>query len=128
VQAAQRHHHEHADAIERRASTDEDAVDVDVDDMGHDFIKSMPIKAHDQTSNQKFVDLALAEPENQELLAQVAKELKGEGWLAIYTRAVRACHLLPMQKHFVVHGFRGGSLLLTDGTGHRHLLVGCSPL
>ncbi|KAL8297354.1 hypothetical protein RB597_006449 [Gaeumannomyces tritici] len=70
----------------------EELLDVDVDCMDHDFIKSMPIKPHDQTSNQKFVDLELADPANRDLMVQVAKELKGADWLAIYTRvAVLLC-------------------------------------
>lgn len=64
------------------------AVNVDVDWMDPEYIKSMPIKPHDQTSNQLWVDIQLGHPSNAELLAQTAKELKDEGWLAIYTRMV----------------------------------------
>ncbi|PTB81932.1 aldolase [Trichoderma longibrachiatum ATCC 18648] len=60
--------------------------------MDPEYIKSMPIKPHDQTSNQLWVDIQLGHPSNAELLAQTAKELKDKGWLAIYTRmAVLMC-------------------------------------
>ncbi|KAK5994338.1 Transaldolase [Cladobotryum mycophilum] len=70
----------------------EEQLNVDVDWMDPDYIKSMPIKPHDQTSNQLWVDIQLGHPSNAELLAQTAKELKSEGWLAVYTRmAVLMC-------------------------------------
>ncbi|KAI6363989.1 hypothetical protein MCOR25_005725 [Pyricularia grisea] len=70
----------------------EEMLDVDVDDMDADFIRSMPIKPHDQTSNQAFVDVALAQESNKNLIVQVATEMKGSEWLAIYTRiAVLMC-------------------------------------
>jgi hypothetical protein len=59
--------------------------------MDPEYIKSMPIKPHDQTSNQLWVDIQLGHESNAELLAQTAKELKNQGWLAIYTRMVRIC-------------------------------------
>lgn len=58
--------------------------------MDPEYIKGMPIVPHDQTSNQLWVDIQLGHPSNQELFRQVATELKDEGWLAIYTRMVRA--------------------------------------
>ena len=69
-------------------------VNVDVDWMDPEYIKSMPIVPHDQTSNQLWVDIQLGHSSNQELFRQVATELKNEGWLAIYTRMVcpRAPH------------------------------------
>lgn len=70
----------------------EEQLNVDVDWMDPEYIKSMPIKPHDQTSNQLWVDIQLGHPSNAELLAQTAKELKDKGWLAIYTRmAVLMC-------------------------------------
>lgn len=56
--------------------------------MDPEFIKSMPIRPHDQTSNQISEDIQLGNPSNAELLMQTAKELKDKGWLAIYTRMV----------------------------------------
>ncbi|KAI6397312.1 hypothetical protein MCOR20_009600 [Pyricularia oryzae] len=70
----------------------EEMLDVDVDDMDADYIRSMPIKPHDQTSNQAFVDVALAQESNKDLVVQVATEMKGSDWLAVYTRiAVLMC-------------------------------------
>lgn len=64
------------------------SVNVDVDWMDPEYIKGMPIKPHDQTSNQLWVDIQLGHPSNAALLVQTAKELKDKGWLAIYTRMV----------------------------------------
>lgn len=67
-------------------------LDVDVDDMDADFIRSMPMKPHDQTSNQAFVDAELAKEANRDLIVEVASKMKGADWLAIYTRvAVTLC-------------------------------------
>lgn len=63
-------------------------VNVDVDWMDPDYIKSMPIKPHDQTSNQIWLGIQLAHASNAAALKQTAKELAGEGWLAIYSRMV----------------------------------------
>ncbi|UKZ52974.1 hypothetical protein TrVGV298_006760 [Trichoderma virens] len=70
----------------------EEQLNVDVDWMDPEYIKAMPIKPHDQTSNQLWVDIQLGHPSNAELLVQTANELKDKGWLAIYTRmAVLMC-------------------------------------
>ncbi|GJN76175.1 hypothetical protein PLIIFM63780_010214 [Purpureocillium lilacinum] len=70
----------------------EEQLNVDVDWMDPEYIKNMPIKPHDQTSNQLWVDIELGSPSNADLLAQTARELKDKGWLAIYTRmAVLMC-------------------------------------
>lgn len=67
-------------------------MNVDVDWMDPEYIKNMPIKPHDQTSNQLWVDVQLGHESNAELLRETAKELKDKGWLAIYTRmAVLMC-------------------------------------
>lgn len=63
-------------------------VNVDVDWMDPEYIKSMPIVPHDQTSNQLWVDIQLGHESNRHLFLKTAKELKNEGWLAIYTRMV----------------------------------------
>jgi transaldolase len=57
--------------------------------MDPEYVKSMPIRPHDQTSNQLWVDIQLGDESNADLLVQTCKELKNEGWLAIYTRMVR---------------------------------------
>ncbi|EEY18871.1 transaldolase [Verticillium alfalfae VaMs.102] len=70
----------------------EEQLNVDVDWMDPEYIKGMPIVPHDQTSNQLWVDIQLGDDSNRDLLLETAKELKNEGWLAIYTRmAVLMC-------------------------------------
>ncbi|KAL0936993.1 transaldolase b [Colletotrichum truncatum] len=70
----------------------EEELNVDVDWMDPEYIRNMPIVPHDQTSNQLWVDIQLGHPSNKELLLETAKELKNQGWLAIYTRmAVLMC-------------------------------------
>ncbi|PNY29015.1 Transaldolase [Tolypocladium capitatum] len=59
--------------------TDAATVNVDVDWMDPEYIKRMPFKPHDQTSNQIWVDIQLGHESNRELLLQTAKELKGKG-------------------------------------------------
>ncbi|KAI1822160.1 hypothetical protein F4861DRAFT_551005 [Xylaria intraflava] len=67
-------------------------VDVDVDWMEPEYVKNMPFKPHDQTSNQLLVNIELHRESNADLLRQTAKELKDRGWLAVYTRtAVLMC-------------------------------------
>lgn len=56
--------------------------------MDTEFIRNLPFKPHDQTSNQLWVDIELGQESNRELLLQTARELKDQGWLAIYTRMV----------------------------------------
>ncbi|KAF7560694.1 hypothetical protein G7046_g3459 [Stylonectria norvegica] len=70
----------------------EEQINVDVDWMDPEYVANMPIRPHDQTSNQLWVDIQLGDASNADLLAQTTKELKNEGWLAIYTRmAVLMC-------------------------------------
>ena len=57
--------------------------------MDPDYIKSMSIKPHDQTSNQLWLHIQLSNPTSKELLESVVKELRDEGWQAIYSRMVR---------------------------------------
>lgn len=57
--------------------------------MDPEYVKNMPIKPHDQTSNQLWVDIQLHHESNAELLKETTKDLKGQGWLPIYTRMVR---------------------------------------
>ncbi|KAI0873756.1 hypothetical protein GGS24DRAFT_490483 [Hypoxylon argillaceum] len=67
-------------------------VDVDVDWMDPEYVKNMPIKPHDQTSNQLWVNIELHRASNAQLLHQTARDLKDKGWLAVYTRvAVLMC-------------------------------------
>lgn len=73
-------------------------MNIDIDWLDPDYIKAMPDKlglvAHDQTSNQLWIDVALQQEYNASLLRQTAEELKDKGWLHIYTRAVRY-HCIP---------------------------------
>ncbi|KAH6887014.1 hypothetical protein B0T10DRAFT_406976 [Thelonectria olida] len=70
----------------------EEQINVDVDWMDPEYIKGMPIVPHDQTSNQLWVDIQLGDGSNRDMFLETAKELKDQGWLAIYTRmAVLMC-------------------------------------
>lgn len=53
----------------------------------------MPIKPHDQTSNQLWQGIQLSHASNATLLAETAKELARNGWLAVYTRMVSLQYL-----------------------------------
>ncbi|KAJ6443570.1 transaldolase [Purpureocillium lavendulum] len=85
----------------------DEELNVDVDWMDTDYIKNMPIKPHDQTSNQLWVDVELANPANAALLRETARELKDRGWLAIYTRMRKA--VLMCKKNI---GYISGRALL----------------
>ncbi|KAK1460749.1 transaldolase [Colletotrichum melonis] len=85
----------------------EEQINVDVDWMDPEYIKSMPIVPHDQTSNQLWVDIQLGHESNRHLFLETAKELKNEGWLAIYTRMA----VLMCKKN--INSIRGRVLLQT---------------
>ncbi|KAF3798195.1 Transaldolase [Colletotrichum gloeosporioides] len=85
----------------------EEQLNVDVDWMDPEYIKSMPIVPHDQTSNQLWVDIQLGDASNREMFLETAKELKNEGWLAIYTRMA----VLMCKKN--INSIRGRVLLQT---------------
>jgi transaldolase len=63
-------------------------VNVDVDWMDPTYSKTLPIKPNDQTSNNLWVNQQMSHPENKEMVLQVCKEFKSEGWKAAYTRIV----------------------------------------
>ncbi|KAL4910276.1 hypothetical protein BDW74DRAFT_186360 [Aspergillus multicolor] len=65
----------------------EEQVNVDVDAMDPEFIKALPITPHDMTSNQIHVQGQMSEPQNKQLLIDVAREYKGKTWVEVYTRA-----------------------------------------
>ena len=67
----------------------EEQLNVDVDWMDPTYSKNLPIKPNDQTSNNLWVNQQMSHPENKEMVLQVCKELKYEGWKAAYTRIVR---------------------------------------
>lgn len=68
-------------------------MNIDVDWLDPAFIRSMPIKPHDQTSNQLWQGIQLSHASNATLLAETAKELARNGWLAVYTRMVSLQYL-----------------------------------
>lgn len=50
------------------------------------------VKPYDMTSNNLWVNIQMSHPDNKELFENSVKELKNEGWLAIYNRiAVGLC-------------------------------------
>jgi hypothetical protein len=63
-------------------------VNVDIDWMDSTYSKNLPIKPNDQTINNSWVDQQMSHPENKDMVLQVCKELKSEGWKAAYTRIV----------------------------------------
>jgi len=63
-------------------------VNVDVDWMDPTYCKNLPIKPNDQTSNNLWVNQQMSHPENKDMVLQVCKDLKSEGWKAAYTRIV----------------------------------------
>ncbi|PHH54837.1 Transaldolase [Ceratocystis fimbriata CBS 114723] len=70
----------------------EEQVDVDVDWMDPEFIRSNDRTFHDMTSNQFIVDAQIGRPENRDLIVQAAQELGTSDWLAVYTRvAAKLC-------------------------------------
>ncbi|KAK2762454.1 transaldolase b [Colletotrichum kahawae] len=85
----------------------EEQINVDVDWMDPEYIKNMPIVPHDQTSNQLWVDIQLGDASNRDMFLETAKELKNEGWLAIYTRMA----VLMCKKN--INSIRGRVLLQT---------------
>jgi transaldolase len=71
-------------------------VNVDVDWMDPAFSKKMKnefgVTPNDMTSNNLWVNIQMSHPDNKDLFDQSVKELKNEGWLAIYNRiAVGLC-------------------------------------
>jgi len=69
-------------------------LNIDIDCMDPAEAKKLPFAPMDQTSNQRLVHQQLIAPQNRELLLKVAKELKDEGWKAIYFRmAANLCAL-----------------------------------
>ncbi|KAL4879194.1 hypothetical protein BJY04DRAFT_194024 [Aspergillus karnatakaensis] len=59
---------------------------VDVDDIDNDFIKSLPFKPHNQTSNQQIVCNAMLAPQNRDLFTSTVEEYGHQGWEAVFDR------------------------------------------
>ncbi|KAF2465800.1 aldolase [Lindgomyces ingoldianus] len=70
----------------------EEQLNVDVDWMDPTYSKNLQIMPNDMTSNNLWVNIQMSHPNNKELFNSSVKELKNEGWLAIYNRiAVGLC-------------------------------------
>ncbi|KAI7258043.1 aldolase [Hortaea werneckii] len=70
----------------------DEQLNVDVDWMDPSYSKSLPIRPNDQTSNNLWVNQQMSHPENKEMVLEVCKDLKAQGWKAAYTRiAVNMC-------------------------------------
>ncbi|CZR44904.1 uncharacterized protein FPRO_14656 [Fusarium proliferatum ET1] len=67
-------------------------VNVDVDTLNTEFIRSLPMMPNDQTCNPAWLSLALQDPSNAELIRTTALDLQDQGFLAILSRlAVHLC-------------------------------------
>ena len=71
----------------------EEHINVDCDSLDPAFIKTLPIKCHDQTSNQRIVHEAIVAPENAHILESTVRDLKGEPCDEVYVTAVSRCSL-----------------------------------
>lgn len=63
-------------------------MNVDVDWMDPTYSKNLAITPNDMTSNNLWVNQQMSHPDNKEMVLQVCKDLKAEGWKAAYTRIV----------------------------------------
>lgn len=75
----------------------EGSIAVDADTMNADFIRSLPIKCHDMTSNQRFVHEALTAEHNKAIVEGAVKELKGKSWEEVYATCVSICVFQPFE-------------------------------
>ena len=58
------------------------AVDCDTTDVN--FVKTLPMKCHDMTSNQRFIQDAIVDPKNKGLVEQAVKDGRGGDWKDTY--------------------------------------------
>lgn len=66
----------------------EQHLNVDCDNLDPAFIQTLPIRPHDQTSNQRIVHEAFVAPENKEIMEKTVKDMKGSSWDDIYVVCV----------------------------------------
>ncbi|KAL1843219.1 hypothetical protein VTK73DRAFT_2886 [Phialemonium thermophilum] len=66
----------------------EDLINVDVDDVDNELIKSLPITVHNQTSNQRIMTTELLKPRNEPLLKELVQKYGKEGWEKVFDMAV----------------------------------------
>ena len=64
------------------------SIHVDVDTMDSDFVKSLPCKCNDMTSNPRFVHDALVDPRNKGIVEGTVREMKGKPWEEVYASCV----------------------------------------
>ncbi|GME25685.1 aldolase [Neofusicoccum parvum] len=64
----------------------EEWLNVDVDTMDPAFPGTLPIKPHNQTSNQLITSEHMLLPENQEMFLQAVRDYKDQGWQAVHSR------------------------------------------
>ncbi|KAL2688933.1 hypothetical protein Neosp_002983 [[Neocosmospora] mangrovei] len=70
----------------------EELCNVDVDDADHDFIRGLPFKPHNQTSNQVVMTETMLLPRNRPLLLECIKKYGSQGWEAVFDEmSVRIC-------------------------------------
>lgn len=76
----------------------EDHINVDADSLDPAFIKSLPVRCHDQTSNQRIVHEAIVDPVNAAIVEKTVRELKGQPWDEVYVLALAriAANVLPV--------------------------------
>ena len=66
----------------------EENINVDADTLDYEFVRSLPIKCHDMTSNPRFVGLEIEDPKNRELVESVIKSMPGADWKDVYATLV----------------------------------------
>ncbi|KAI1047331.1 hypothetical protein LB505_012687 [Fusarium chuoi] len=74
-------------------------VNIDVDTLNTEFIRSLPITPNDQTCNPAWLSLALQDPSKAELIRTTALELQDQGFLAILSRLVVPWSRQALQLH-----------------------------
>jgi transaldolase len=76
----------------------EQHLNVDCDNLDPAFIQTLPIRPHDQTSNQRIVHEAFVAPENKDIMEKTVKEMKGSSWDDIYVVCVSRIRIHIAQK------------------------------
>ncbi|VUC29132.1 unnamed protein product [Clonostachys rosea] len=72
----------------------DELCNVDVDDADFEFIKSLPFKPYNQTSNQAIITQAITSETNRPLLSDCIKKYGSQGWETVFERleqSVRIC-------------------------------------
>ncbi|CAG9954516.1 unnamed protein product [Clonostachys rosea f. rosea IK726] len=70
----------------------DELCNVDVDDADIEFIKSLPFKPYNQTSNQAIITQAITSATNRPILSDCIKKYGSQGWETVFERvSVRIC-------------------------------------